>query len=119
MSGDRTALEAGREYAIAVHVTGSRLTLTADGIDVLVTSLPFVIPHNQVGLWCQDITDVRVSDFAVEAERPTAFIVMQFTKPYNELYAEVIQPICNEFQIRSLRADEAYGPGLIVADIAR
>ncbi len=44
---------------------------------------------------------------------------MQFTKPFNELYSEVIQPVCKEFEIISLRADETYGPGLIIIDIAR
>jgi hypothetical protein len=44
---------------------------------------------------------------------------MQFTSPYNELYSEVIKPICNEFGIESIRADETYGPGLILADVIR
>lgn len=44
---------------------------------------------------------------------------MQFTKPYNELYVEVVKPICEEFQIASLRADETYGPGLIIADVVK
>lgn len=118
-SGDRSALQADRDYEIAVRVTGSRLALTVDGVDVLVTNLPFVIPHNQVGVWCQDTHELVISGFEVQAQRPTAFVVMQFTKPYNELYAEVVRPICDEFQITSLRADESYGPGLIVADVAK
>jgi hypothetical protein len=117
--GDRTALEENRDYEIAVRVTGSRLALTVDGVDVVVTNLPFVIPHNQVGIWCQDTHEITVSNFEVQAQRPTAFVVMQFTRPYNELYSEVVRPICDEFQITSLRADESYGPGLIIADVAK
>jgi hypothetical protein len=42
---------------------------------------------------------------------------MQFSTPYNELYEEVVKPVCGEFHIESVRADESYGPGLIIADI--
>ncbi len=118
-SGDRSTLEANREYDVAIGVTGSRLVLTVDEVDVLATSLPFVIPRNQVGIWCQDVQPIHVTGFQVEAQRSTAFVVMQFTKPYNELYTEVVKPICEEFQITSIRADETYGPGLIIADVAK
>lgn len=119
IQGDRTALRAGQDYEIAVSVTGSKLVLTVDGVDVIVTNLPFVLPHNQVGLWCQDTHEITISGFQVQAQRPTAFVVMQFTKPYDDLYAEVVRPICEEYQITALRADETYGPGLIIADVAR
>ncbi len=117
--GDRSSLVADRDYLIKVHVIGSRLTLTVDGVDVLVTNLPFTLPLNQVGIWCQDVNDIYIKDYCVTAEPPMAFIVMQFTKPYNELYSEVIEPICEEFGISAIRADETYGPGVIITDIAR
>jgi len=117
--GDRSSLVADRDYMIKVQVIGSRLTLTVDGVDVLVTNLPSVLPHNQVGIWCQDVNDIYIKDYCVTAEPPIAFVVMQFTKPYNELYSEVIHPICKEFGISAIRADETYGPGIIITDIAR
>lgn len=46
-------------------------------------------------------------------------MVMQFSTPYNELYSEVVKPVCDAFNIDSVRGDEAYGPGIILADIAR
>lgn len=117
--GDRANIEAGIDYELQVHVLGSRITVTVDGVDVIMTNLPFVLPQGQVGIWCSDVRPIYISNYSVESERPMAFVVMQFTKPYNELYSEVIRPICEEFGITSVRADEAYGPGLIVADIAR
>ena len=117
--GDRSNLVADRDYLIKVHVIGSRLTLTVDGVDVLITNLPGALPLNQVGIWCQDVNDIYIKDYCVTAEPPTSFVVMQFTKPYNELYSEVIQPICEEFGITAIRADETYGPGIIISDIAR
>jgi hypothetical protein len=44
---------------------------------------------------------------------------MQFSTPYNELYQDVIRPICDELKLNVLRADETYGPGLIIADITK
>ncbi|GBE30257.1 hypothetical protein BMS3Bbin04_01289 [bacterium BMS3Bbin04] len=44
---------------------------------------------------------------------------MQFSSPYNELYSEVVHPICNEFNIQCKHADETYGPGVIINDIIR
>lgn len=44
---------------------------------------------------------------------------MQFTKPYDELFEEAIKKVCEEFKIRAVRADETYGPGLIIADIIK
>jgi hypothetical protein len=117
--GNRSSLRAGRDYEITVRVTGSKLALTVDGVDVIVTNLPFVIPNNQVGLWCQGTNDITISGFNVEPQQPTAFVVMQFTDPYNELYTEVIRPLCEEFHILPLRADEMYGPRLIIADVAK
>ena len=44
---------------------------------------------------------------------------MQFTPPYNELYADVIKPVCEGLGLDAYRADESLGPGVIIADIAR
>ena len=43
---------------------------------------------------------------------------MQFSPPYDELFAEVIRPVCEEFQIHAERADQICGPGIILEDIA-
>jgi len=117
--GDRTNLESDRDYEVKVQVMGSRVTLTVDGVDVIMKNLPLVLPYNQVGFWCQDTQNITISGFKVETQQPTAFVVMQFTKPYNELYMEVIQPICEEFHFTALRADESYRQGLIIADITK
>ena len=118
-TGVRSLLESNRDYHLKVEVVGSRLSLRVDGVEVIAKVLPFTIPHNQAGIWCQDVKTIEIRDFSISATMPTAFVVMQFSKPYNELYTEVIEPVCDEFQIKAVRADEAYGPGLIVSDIAR
>lgn len=117
--GERSLLTANKDYHLQVKVVGSRVSLHVDGVEVISNNLPLTLPRNQVGIWCQDLEKIEIRDFSVSAIPPTAFVVMQFTKPYNELYSEVIGPLCDEFGFKAIRADEAYGPGLIVADIAR
>jgi len=63
--------------------------------------------------------DIKFSGFTVAAETPTAFVVMPFTPNYDELYEEVIQPVCKSHGLHPHRADETYGPGVILADIAQ
>ena len=46
-----------------------------------------------------------------------AFIVMQFSSPYNEVYSDVIRKLCEESGIDPVRADEIYGPGIIIKDV--
>ncbi|HDH08719.1 MAG TPA: hypothetical protein ENG96_04490 [Gammaproteobacteria bacterium] len=119
VGGEKSSLKADHNYELVVQVIGSSITLTVDGVDVLVTNLPFVIPDNQVGLWCRGLDDIVITEYKVQTRRPVAFVVMQFSSPYNELYSEVVHPICNEFNIQCKHADETYGPGVIINDIIR
>jgi len=49
-----------------------------------------------------------------------AFVVMQFNTPeYEELYRDVIKPVCESMGLNPFRASDTYSPGLVVADIAR
>lgn len=118
-AGDRNNLRSGRRYQLRVSVLGSRVTLIVDGVRVLSTLLPYQIQQSQVGVWCCGPSDIRIEGFTVSSETPQAFVVMQFTPPYNELYDDVITRICHEHGIAPVRADEVYGPGIIVADVAR
>jgi hypothetical protein len=44
---------------------------------------------------------------------------MQFGEPYDTLYREVIRPVCAEQDYEPQRADDVYGPGIILSDIVR
>lgn len=118
-TGDRNNLKDGHEYDLAVEVVGSQLTLFVDGVAVLKSVLPFIPPEGQVGIWCADTAPIHITNYNIDARRPTAFVVMQFTKPYQDLYADVIKPICEDEGLGAELANETYGPGLIIADIAR
>lgn len=118
-AGDRKNLVAKRKYHLEVTVIGSSVSLRVDGITVLSLYLPYQVPQSQVGIWCMSKSNIFISNYKVNTERPKAFVVMQFSEPYNELYQEVIHRICEEFKIDAKRADEVYGPGVIIADIIR
>ena len=61
--------------------------------------------------------NVAFAPVAISASPPSAFVVMQFTSPFNELYAEVIGPVCAEHGIEAYRASDIYRPGVVIQDI--
>lgn len=119
LSGSYSNLKANKFYKVEIELKGSKLILTVNGIVVLVTTLPFVVPISQVGLFCLGTDEIIIRNYKIHSEEPKAFVVMQFSSPFNELYQDVIKPICDEYKLKVLRADETYGPGLIIADITK
>ncbi|MBX9838055.1 MAG: hypothetical protein K2X69_07025 [Silvanigrellaceae bacterium] len=119
VSGSYSNLKANKVYKVEVEVKGSKVILTVDGIIVLLTTLPFVVPISQVGIFCLGTDEIIIKNYKIHSVAPKAFVVMQFSSPFNELYQDVIKPICDEFKLNVLRADETYGPGLIIADITK
>ena len=95
------------------------VTLWCNGVEVARTILPFPLPQSQVGVSAIDRTDIEFSNFVVHPMDPKAFVVMQFTSPYNEVYSEVIKTVCAEEHINVTRIDEESGPGIIIQDINR
>jgi len=118
IAGSRKNLLPGRPYEIKVAVRGSRIALTVDGVDVLGAVLPFPVTPSQTGLWLLDDATVRVSNYSVSRRRGRAFVVMEFSSPFTELF-DVIKKVCEDFQIDAHKADEQYGPGIVISDIAR
>ncbi len=118
LAGDRSNLRADTTYQVVVRLQGSSLVLEVDGVEVAATGLP-AAPNQprQVGVFAVNESQVRVSRFSADIERPTAFIVMQFSSPYNEVYSHVIKQLCDEYSINAVRADEIYGPGIIIKDV--
>jgi hypothetical protein len=118
-AGEKQQIQLKRKYNLRVTVVGSRITVTLDGVDVLMADLQFPLPTGQVGIWCLGGADIRISQYNVTRQTPKAFVVMQFTTPYNELFSDVIAPVCEDLGLIAVRADDSFGPGLIIADIVR
>lgn len=110
-------LVANREYNIRVEAAGSFIRLFVDGVE---TCSAFAnILRSQVSIYVYSSNKLTVSKFEVKPQKPRAFIVMQFSQEYNELYSEVIKPTCEEFDFECVRGDDIYNNGLIIEDIAR
>lgn len=119
VAGSRENLKPGKPYKLKATVAGSLINLHVDDVHVLSATLPYSLQENQVGLWCIADHNIRFSDFQVVGAKPRAFIIMQFSSPFNEIYADVIKKCCEDNGIEAVRADEIYGPGLIIGDVVQ
>lgn len=119
--GDRRNLRAGQPYNLRVTVLGSQIRLFVDEVEVLDAVVPFSIPPSQAGIWCFDDAHVHIKNFNVDGAKGRVFVVMEFGGPFNDIYTEVIKKVAEEkeFDLDVRRADEIYGPGVIVDDIFR
>ncbi len=117
--GPGEQLKPNQPYDLKVKVQGSQVSVSLDEIQVLATDLPFSMPTGHAGIWALGPDLIRYSNFRVNAQASEIFVVMQFTDSFNELYSDVIAPICSQQGFKVVRADETYGPGVIIADIVR
>jgi hypothetical protein len=119
-AGTALNLRAQHDYQLKVSVAGSTVQLEADGIQILSINIPFQIPFGPIGVTAFAKHDVEFHNFAVSSsQRSKAFVIMQFTAPYNELHEHVIKPVCEELGINAERADDTFGPGVILQDVVR
>lgn len=116
-AGEKGNLKAGQSYYVEARLNGSQVSLFVDGIEAIKKGLPYALPQSQVGIFCTDTADISIRNFEVINEKPTAFVVMEFSSPYNDVYSEVIKQICDEQGLKVFRIDEQEGPGIIISDI--
>ena len=117
LRGRARHLDGSRAYSVTADVKGQRLILTVDGIPVIDQHLPHPLEGHQAGLFAWGPGPVAFRNVDWSMDRPTAFVVMQFTEPFDSLYAEVIGPVCEKMQFHAYRADEVFRPGPILQDI--
>ncbi len=115
--GRVSQLDGSTPYNVTVDVRGQRLRLAVDGIELIDQQLPHPLEGHQAGLFACGSGPVGFEDIEWSDDRPRAFVVMQFTEPFDSLYAEVIRPVCEELQFDAYRADDVFRPGPILQDI--
>ena len=118
-AGNFNNLRTDHDYSVEVNLDGQRVTYEVDGIRVFDYILDAPPLRQQVGLvaWGQEA--IKFGPVEVASQALTAFVVMQFSDQFGELYADVIKPACEEFGIDAYRADDIYSPGVILQDIIR
>ncbi len=117
--GDVANLEPNRPYRVSVTLQGQSVGLIVDDILVMETTLPYPMSGDQIGLMAWGKKPVRFEDLRFTTDKPRAFVVMQFSEPYDNLYREVIKPIAERSGLEVLRADDVFKPGIILQDIVR
>jgi hypothetical protein len=118
-AGERTSLKANTDYKIRCVIAGSQVTVYCNGVKLIHTNLPFPLTKSQFGLFLIGTDRIEIKQIKTISRKPKAFVITQFSSPYNEVYSDVIKNICNELNVDVLRIDESMGPGLIVADIVQ
>ena len=104
-------------YQVKVRICGQLICLTVNGVELIKHQLSHHLSGNQVGLFGWGPGGVVFEAFQCVGDISRAFVVMQFAKPYDTLYKEVIKPVCEKCKIQPLRADDIMQPGVIINDI--
>jgi len=119
LAGDSSNLQAQREYALGVGIKGQRVLLSVDGIPVLEDVLDEPLSGQQVGLFAWGKGEAKFSNVKATSDPATAFVVIQLSDPYFDLYGGVIKPIAESMGLNCYLASEIYGPGSILQDIVQ
>jgi len=106
-------------HTIEVGLRGQSIDFSVDGIAIFGTQLPHPLRGEQVGAMAVG-ADVRFDSVEVlDRVLPRAFVVMSFRSMFDDLYHDVIDPVCVEAGLSAMRADEFQYPGVILQDIER
>ncbi|TGK41164.1 hypothetical protein [Leptospira andrefontaineae] len=112
-----SAIKNKYSYNVKVNVIGSKINFSVDNVKVCQATLEAPLVPSQLGLWASGHGKVTFKNYKLDSISAKAFVVMQFSEPYQEVYREVIKNVCNEFKIETIKADEIYNNGLILDDI--
>ncbi len=115
--GDASQLDNENWYDVEVELRARNIALTVNGILVINRTLPYNPSGAQTGLFARGDGEVQFEGFRVDGTRPKAFVVMQFEETYDNLYREVIRPVCEKSGFQVERADDVFRPGTILQDI--
>jgi hypothetical protein len=117
-AGQSGSIETDRDYALKVILEGQRLELLVDDVRVIEYRGIDTTTGLGVGLLClRQTEEVIFSGLTIEGAQPKAFIVMQFSSPYDEVYRDAIQPLVAEVGFEPVRVDDIFEPTIIINDI--
>lgn len=115
-TGYGVKVEVNKWIPMEVSAVGSRVELKIDG--VLVCLAYTKVTRSPLCVYLDGESPVEVRGIAITQKKPRAFVVMQFTDAFNNLYKSVIKPTCEKYGFEPVRADDFYTNGLIISDIA-
>lgn len=112
-------IRAKSDINLRVNLRGQRVRLTVDGVTVIEHNLPHPLLGDQVGVFAWGPSPVTFSSFTTTSSPPRAFVIMQYTEPFNSFFRNVIQPVANRLRppLEAFRASDVFKPGIILEDI--
>lgn len=113
--GMKNTLPIGEWINIEVEVVGSMVVLRVSEVEVIKAIVNVYRAPITFAFWGSDTAHVK--SFSTQLVEPKVFVVMQFTDEFNELFRDVILPVCDDFDLEVIRADDIYNNGLIIQDI--
>ena len=114
-SGELGSITENVFFNVKIRIQGSNIQFLVK--DVVVCEAIGVIDKSQMSLKFRSTDKIIIRNFKTIIEKPKVFVIMQFTDAYNELYKDVIKPVCEKFGYICIRADEFYQNSLILNDI--
>lgn len=119
--GSRSSIQTNRTYKFRVVLEGQKVDIYVNDIKVIgYPNLPRQT-GTSVGIFChkgeKGNFQAKFNNIRASSSTPKAFVAMQFSEPYNEVYRDAIEPLVKEIGFEPLRIDDVYGPGIIINDI--
>ncbi len=113
-SGSRGSIRKGTPFRVQVRCVGNRITLSHNGI----TQLSVFDDTFNSGPWGFHTwrTIAEFKNPAVEAVKPTCFVIMPFAPEFDEVY-QVIRETVENHGYECIRADQRYLSGSIIEDV--
>jgi len=117
-AGNIDNLKAGRKYSVRVALEGQRASIFVDDVKVIDYSRLPTTDGTGVGLLAfRGSSQVHFGPIAIDDSQPVAFIAMQFSDTYDDVYDDAIKPLVQEIGYEPVRVDEISQPGIILNDI--
>lgn len=115
--GSGRTIKSGCWVNLSLELIGSKLYFYFEGIQLFSTNLTEPLTSDLVGFLCRSDVDIHIKNFLVEPIPQKAFVIMKYDELYDNLYHEVIKPLCQESGYEVKSADENYSTGMILEDI--
>mgnify|MGYP002524702820 CR=1 FL=1 len=118
ITGNFTELPKNK-FNIEVKLNNSLICLMIDKIMALQIPIPCRMEKTNIGIWASGKRKIIFSNFKIDAVQAEAFVISQYGGVYDQLYNEVIKPVCEHCNVKVTRADEVNSSSLILADIVK
>lgn len=117
-AGNINNLQPNREYKIRISLDGQRVQLYVDDVKVIDYDRLPSTGGSGIGFFSfRSSKEVVFGPLNIDDRRPNAFVAMQFSEPYNDVYKDAIKPLIENIGYEVVRVDEISQPGIILNDI--